>query len=347
MSSEEPEIAESTPVTGENKPVLEPEEIDALMASMAPDEQAEAMFASLPPLAQPQSVEAYHFSGAADVGPGRYPLFINIQERLVEDMDDQWQDLFKREISIAQQSMAQKTYLDIISEERPRVYFAYSVEGHGRMMVTFDTSLIVAYVDAMLGGRGEAYGDSYETLSPVEHRLAERIAGTIEKLLEENWKPVHSMDFHLFKLETDPQFLSVAGSGDDCFIIDFEVKLDEGMKGLFSLCYPRAFLEPILENLRSTVSDDAVAVDEEWEAEMGKAMEIVPLTIRVELGKCSMDVGQFLGLAPGDLLPLSKGEQEPSVLWVGSMPMFDVMAGSQDGKLAIEIMQESNQGGAL
>ena len=346
MSSEEPDTAESASEVAENKPVLEPEEIDALMASMAPDEQAEAMFASLPPLIQPQSVEAYDFSVGGDAGPGKYPLFVNVQERLVETMNEQWGDVFKREVTITNESMTQKRYLEIIGEEKSRVYFAYTVEGHGRMMLAFETSLIVAYVDAMLGGTGEAYGENHESLSPVEHRLAERIAGSVEKLLEEKWKPVHEMDFHLFKLETDPQFLSVAGAGDDCFVIDFEIKLDESMKGIFTLCYPRAFLEPILDNLRSTVSDDAMAVDEEWEAEMGRAMESVPLSIRVELGTCTMDIGKFLKLSPGDLLPLSKGEQEPAVLWIGAMPMFDVMAGSQDGKLAIEIMNDSNHGGA-
>ncbi len=344
MSSEG---ADSQQMTGEAKPVLDPEEIDALMASMAPDEQAEAMFATLPPLPQPESVEVYDFSSGDDHnGPGRYPLFVNVQERLVEALNEHWSDLFKREITTSTHEMSQKKYLEIITETTPRVYFAYAVEGHGRMMVTFDTHLIVAYVDAMLGGTGEAYGESYESLSPVEQRLSERIAKSLEKLLEEAWGPVHGMDFELFKLDTDPQFLSVAGSGDSCFSMDFEIKLDEALKGIFSLHYPRPFLEPILDNLRSTVSDDAIAVDEEWEADMRRAMESVPLPLRVVLGRCSMDIAHFLKLSPGDLLPLSKGEQEPAVLWAGSMPMFDVRAGSQEGRLAIEIMNEIDQGGA-
>jgi flagellar motor switch protein FliM len=110
--------------------------------------------------------------------------------------------------------------------------------------------------------------------------------------------------------------------------------------------YPRTFLEPILDNLRSTVNDDAVAVDAEWEAEMNQALDGVPLSMRVVLGRCTMDIARFLKLSPGDLLPLSKGEHEPAVLWIGSRPMFDVMAGSQDGKLAIEIMNETRNGGA-
>lgn len=336
-------------MANEAKPVLEPEEIDALMASMAPDEQAEAMFASLPPLTQPESVEAYDFTGDDD-DLEKYPLFVNVQERLIEALSEQWGDVFNREVTTSDQGMSEKNYLDIISEETPRVYFSYAVEGHGRMMATFETSLIVAYVDAMLGGTGESYDEVSESLSPVEHRLAKRIASSLKALLEDAWKPIHVMDFELFKLDTDPQFLSVAGSGDSCFSMDFEISLGEGsdedIKGVFSLHYPRSFLEPILEDLSSTVSDDAVAVDEVWEAEMGVAMESIPLSLHVLFGGCTMDIAHFLKLSPGDMLPLNKGEQEPAVLSTDSMPMFNVMVGSQDGKLAFEIMNEINHGGA-
>ncbi len=347
-NSDEQDAGKQT-MADENKPVLEPEEIDALMASMAPDEQAEAMFASLPELVQPESVDAYDFSGGDNGSPSKYPLFVNVQERLVEALNEQWADVFQRETSIITKNVFQKKYLDIISDETHRVYFAYTVEGHGRMMATFETSLIVAYVDAMLGGTGESYEVS-ESLSPVEQRLSERIASGLEKLLEDAWKPVHMMDFELFKLDTDPQFLSVASSGDGCFSMDFEIRLgegaDESVNGIFSLHYPRPFLEPVLEKLRSTVSDDDVAVDEEWEAELGLAMGSVPLSLRIVFAECSMDIAHFLKLSPGDLLPLSKSEQEPSVLWADSMPMFDVVVGSQDGVLAFEVMNEINHGGA-
>ncbi|MDX8403410.1 MAG: FliM/FliN family flagellar motor switch protein [Mariprofundaceae bacterium] len=337
-------------MTAEAKPVLEPEEIDALMASMAPDEQAEAMFASLPPLTQPESVEAYDFSHGGDRGPNKYPLFVNVQERMVEALSEQWADVFQREVTTSDQGIAEKKYLDIISDELRRVYFVYVVEGYGRMMVTFETSLIVAYVDAMLGGKGESYGEVSESLSPVEQRLAKRIASALEVLLEDAWKPVHIMDFELFKLDTDPQFLSVAGSAENCFSMDFEIRLGEGSdedaKGLFSLHYPRSFLEPMLDDLSSTASDDTVAVDEVWKAAMGQAMESIPLSLRVVFGSCTMDIGHFLKLSPGDMLPLNKAEQEPAVLSTDSMPMFHVMAGSQDGKLAFEIMNEINHGGA-
>jgi len=334
------EAEQGAPAADENKPVLEPEEIDALMASMAPDEAAEAMFATLPVIPQPETVESYDFSAGGENGPDKYPLFMMVQERFVEDLTEVWSGTFKREVPIVQKQISLRNYTDIISEDKTRVFIAYSVEGHGRMMLTFDIELIVAYVDAMLGGTGEAVGSQAEALSPVEQRLTERIARGLEQLLSNKWKPVHFMDYQLFKIETDPQFLSVATSSDDCFSMDFDVKVSDDLSGIFSIHYPRSFLEPILDSLRSTSSDEEVAVDQEWAAEMECAMEEVPLTMRVELGTCTMNIARFLKLSPGEMLPFSKPEQEPAVLWVGSEAMFDVQAGSQNGNLAVEVMNE-------
>ncbi|MDQ6996884.1 MAG: flagellar motor switch protein FliM, partial [Mariprofundus sp.] len=83
-----------------NDPILAPEEIQALMAEMAPSEHAEAMFAALPPLKQPEQVDAFHFDSADEDSPEDYPMFVNLQERLVEMLDEQWDEVFKRDVTI-------------------------------------------------------------------------------------------------------------------------------------------------------------------------------------------------------------------------------------------------------
>jgi len=344
MTNDAEEAGEMGDSDAQSKPILEPEEIEALVASVAPGETVEALFATLPDLKQPESVEDFSFESAGGDGPARYPLFVSLQERMAEALKDQWTDTFNREIMVAFQSMDQSSYSDVIHNEKPKVFFAYSVEGFGRMMLSFDLPLIVAHVDAMLGGNGEAYGEEILTLSPVEKSLSERIAQSLEMHLEKAWKPVTILDFVLFKIDTDPQFLAVAGSYDACFSMHFEIQLDEDVKGMFSLHYPRTFLEPMLDNLRSTMSDEPTAVDQDWEQKLQESLNSVPITMRLEMGQCEMNVGQFLSLSPGDYLPLKVSESEPSTLWVGQMPMFQAKAGSQDGMLAAELIQEIHGG---
>ncbi len=331
-------------VAEDKKPVLEPEEIEALMANVGSDETIDALFSSLPPIQEPEAVEAFTFDQDDSEGPGRYPLFVNLQERMAEALKEQWEDTFQRDIGVSFQSMTENTYRDVISAEEHRVFFAYSVEGYGRMMLAFDLPLIVAHVDAMLGGSGEVYDESIQALSPVENRLAERIAKSLEMHLENTWKPVTVLDFVLFKLETDSQFLAVAGAQDACFSMYFEIQLDEDVKGTFALHYPRTFLEPMLDSLRSTMSDEPVAVDEMWQAQLEHALSEVPITMRLELGQCSMEIGEFLALSQGDYLPFKVGDTDPATLWIDAMPMFQAQAGSQEGMLAAELT-DAIQGG--
>lgn len=337
------EIAEDAVLTSDKdvsqSPILDPEEIEALMASMEPMEQAEALFASLPPLKQPKNIQPYAFETGEVDGPARYPLFVNLQERMAEFLKDQWSDTFNREVGVAFDRMLEEAYRDIITDEKPRVFFAYTVEGCGPMMLAFDISLIVAHVDAMLGGEGEACGEVPKTLSPVERRLSERIAKSLEKHLETAWDPVTALDFELLKIDTDPQFLSVAGATENCFSMYFNIQLDEKTTGGFALYYPRTFLEPMLDNLRSTVSD-AVVVDEEWQTAMEQSLSTVSIPMILRLGECEMTIEQFLRLSEGDYLPFQINEGEPVTLWADEIPMFQAQAGSQDGMLAAEIINK-------
>ena len=341
------DVADSTPAAagaateagGTTEPILAPEEIEALMQTLAPSEQAHAMLATLPPIEQPKEVGEFKFSEESDNGPERYPLFQNLQQRVTEALKEQWSEEFQREVGLVADGIKPRTYEDILKDdvEMPQVYFVYDVEGFGKMMVTYDLQLVVAYVDAKLGGQGESFNDDAEVLSPVEMRLSTRIAASLQKLLQGMWAPVMSMRYTLAKIDVDAQFLAVAPSSEICFSVQFQVQVSDKLQGNISMHYPRTFLEPILDNLRAAISEEPAAMDEEWERALHKSMEQVPLTVRLELGQCTLNIKQFLALRAGDFLPLSKNENEPSTLWVSSTPMYRAMPGSKDGMLAAEL----------
>jgi len=329
-----------------SEPILAAEEIEALMAEVAPGEETEAIFASLPPLTQPAHVEAYHFEAHDDENPGRYPMFTNLQERLVEMLDEQWSELFKRDISIQVGSLESLFYKDIIVIDTPQVYLVFEADSFGRMLVSFDTALIVAFVDAMLGGDGEA-SDKPLTLSAVELRLSERIADKIGKTLSALWQPVYPLDFVLHKLDYDPQFLAVTSAMEKCFSAFFEIKLNEELSGRMGIYYPRPFLEPMLDLLRVTVSDDAANSDPEWTDSLVQRLAEAPAALRFELGRCQINIGTFLQMKAGDFLPISMRVNDPCSLWIDEILLFQARPGEKDGGLAAEIIEPTPPGGIL
>ncbi len=327
-----------------SEPVLAPEEIEALMAEIGPAESADALFAALPPLPQPEHVEPIRLGEPLDDGPDRYPMFGNLQERLVESLDEAWDALFKHDITVTIESMTARPYREIIEEEGARVYMAFDEPEFGRMMVTLEVPMAVAFVDAMLGGDGEAIGNA-ETLSPVERRLCERIAADLAGMIGAAWQPVQPLDLSLWRLETDPQFLAVTGATDTCFSVSFKLQVNENTAFSFAIHYPRAFLDPMLDRLKTTVGEEDGEQDDEWRSELMRALSQAPALIRCELGRCRMDIGQFLSLAPGDFLPLSRRADDPCTLRIGREAMFLARAGERDGWLAAEITEIIPPGG--
>lgn len=327
------------------EPILAPEEIDALMQAVVPKEQADAMFATLPPVAQPAHVEAFNFESSDHNGPDRYPLFNSLQQRMTESLKELWAEVFQREMSIEALGIEQRVYQDILKDDddKPQVYFVYDVPDYGRMVVACELVLVVAYIDAMLGGQGEAFDDAADTLSPVEIRLARRVAAALEKLLSSMWKPVCQMQYTLYKIEVEAQFLAVASTREMCFSVQYEIESSEESVGMMSLHFPRTFLEPVLDKLRTVDSDETKVMDADWMKRLDKSIGQVPLLTRLEFGQCHLDIQQFLALRAGDFLPLRKNEHDPATLWVSSSPMFEAMPGSQDGQLAAELLAPVTQ----
>jgi len=319
------------------EPVLAPEEIEALMAAVGDDEHNEALFATLPPVPQPKKVKPYDFGAAQEDGPDKYPMFVNLQERLIEALDEQWGELFKRDITLEVNKLEAQTYGDIIANDKPIVYFVFKVNGEDRMLVTFDTAIIVAFVDAMLGGNGEAAGD-IRNLSAVELKLSHRIAAKLATILTELWQPVHVMAFDVFRIDTDPQFLAVTSAKENCFSARLKIKLDDDLEGAMCLHYPMSFLDPILEKLRVTVSDEPRDVDSDWANALWDRINETPVPVRLEMGSCPIDIRTFLALKPGDFLPINKRKTDTCTLWVADIPMFQARAGDQDGTLAAELV---------
>ncbi|GAV19411.1 flagellar motor switch protein FliM [Mariprofundus micogutta] len=327
-----------------SEPILAPEEIEALMAEVAPSEETEALFAALPPIKQPENVDEYHFSSADDDGPERYPMFVNLQERLVEILDEQWDELFRRDINVHVDRLENTVYKDLITVESPQVYFVFEVEDNGKMMITCDTAMIVAFVDAMLGGEGES-SDTPQSLSPVEMRLSHRIAVKLANSLSTVWAPVHELDFQVIKLDDDPQFLAVTSAYETCFSAYFEVKISDNLTSKFGIHYPQPFLEPMLETLRVTVSDEPTETDTEWADALMDSISHTPTNIRFQLDSCQVDIGTFLNLKPGDFLPMKIRQNELCTIWIEDICMFEAKPGDQNGMLAAEIVAPTKPGG--
>ena len=115
-------------------PILEAEEIAALMQAVVPEEKAIALFASLPPVEQPKKVDSFEFNGNADVGPETFPMFGNMHERVAEMVTERWSHTLRRDVPVFFKDLLKRSYLDILDTDTPRVYFTVDSPGLDSML---------------------------------------------------------------------------------------------------------------------------------------------------------------------------------------------------------------------
>lgn len=326
-----------------SEPVLEAEEIAALMQAVVPEEKAVALFASLPPIEQPEKVDAFEFSGNADIGPESFPMFGNLHERMAEMVTERWSHALHREVPVFFKELVKRSYLDILDTDTPRVYFTVDSPGLDSMLIVLDMPLVIAYIDASLGGDGMADTER-SSLTSVETRLAARIIDMVEITLSRLWQPVRSLQLKLRRIDTDPMSLALTAEDVTCFSVTHIIVLNEEMRGEFALHYPLPFLEPMLETMRMQDRVKSQTVDQEWEQALQASIDGVPLNLRLEMERCHMLVRDFLHLKLGDFLPLKVPEDEPITVWAESQPMFLAHPGQHQGMLAAEIIGPANGG---
>ncbi len=320
------------------EPVLNKGEIQALLSAIAPEEEASALLASLPKMPQPENVETFEFREEEKSGLNDYPRFSQMHDRFTEVLMSNWKINFTQSISVFFKETVESSYFEVLDSDEPRIYFTLECPSAGSMLVVLDKALVVSYIDALLSGRGEVTPDEEAVLTPLELKLAERIATSTATMLADLWSPIINLDFKLKQIDMDPMNLLMTAEDELCFSVTNVIVLGEEVRGDISLCYPFSFLEPMLITMRSQAREPTGSVDEEWNSQLKKSILHTPVELRLEFGGCKIRVQDFLNFKIDDFLPITLPEREPATLWIDKYQSYLAIPGQQDGMLAAEIL---------
>ncbi len=321
-----------------SEPVLNEGEIQALLGAIAPEEEASALLASFPRMLQPDNVDAFEFCEEEKSSLNDYPRFTQMHDRFTEVLMTNWKLNFTQSISVFFKETVESSYFEVLDSDEPRVYFTLETPGVGSVLIILDKALVVSYIDALLSGAGEVTPDEETALTPLELKLAERIATSTSAMLADLWNPIVKLDFQLKQIDMDPMNLLMTGEDELCFSVTNVMVLGEAVRGDITLCYPFSFLEPMLITMRSQAREQTGSVDEEWNSQLKSSILHAPIELRLELTRCNIRVQDFLDFKIGDFLPIMLPERKPAKLWIDKYQSYLATPGQQDGMLAAEIL---------
>jgi flagellar motor switch protein FliM len=104
-----------------------------------------------------------------------------------------------------------------------------------------------------------------------------------------------------------------------------------------NLCLPYLLLQPILSLLSATTLFRAPSRSSQAEA-LRQTVEEVTVPVEVRLGRARVTLGDLVGLAPNDVIPLDRPAHAPVEVLVGGAVVFRARPGRVGRRLAVEIL---------
>jgi flagellar motor switch protein FliM len=150
---------------------------------------------------------------------------------------------------------------------------------------------------------------------------------------------VLDLSFEYLNSEVNPQFANIVSPSEVVVVTTFSVDLENG-GGNMHVCMPYSMLEPIRDLLDAGVQSDQGEKDERWERAMKSEIQNAEVELVGVLGEASLTLRELAELDVGDVISL---DDDPSLLYVAGMPLYETNLGVSQGNYAVKVSRVMNQ----
>lgn len=216
----------------------------------------------------------------------------------------------------------------------------------GAAMIAFDSTLVFAIVDAILGGTGTPkIPENNRTFTSIELRLVEKIVKDMLADMEKAWAPLHQTHMSMLKMEINPRMVSIVPPDYMVITMSLQIQIEETV-GNLAFVLPYMTIDPIRDKLKAGAQFDMMAVDPRWSYRLSEELLEAPLEISVEMGHAQITLADLLHLTPGDTVMLDNVRSgNELMITVGGVGKLLGLPGVRGGNKAVQVTKLVERGG--
>jgi len=311
--------------------LLSQEEIDALLNGVDDGHVETAI--DVPP--DPSAILDYDFTQQDRIVRGRLPTLEMVNDRFARFFRTSLFGVLRKtcEVSVLGvrmlkfseyvQGLAVPSNLNLIKLKPLR----------GTGLVVMEPRLVFTVIDNFFGGDGRYHARiEGRDFTPTENRVIQILLAEVFTAMVEAWAPVMAVQFEFLNSEINPQFANIVSPTETVVVSRFHIELDGG-GGEIHLTLPYSMVEPIRTMLDAGVQSDRVERDDRWINNLHEEVMDAELEISALLLETHINIGEFLSLRVGDVIPLSLPEL--TTVFAEDIPIFRGRYGQSGGRYAV------------
>ncbi len=321
--------------------ILSQDEVDALLKGM--DSGEVETESDIPEVEE--EYESYDWKGQERKLKGKMPLFVLANQHYANRLKNSLSNSLGKMIDVDagplemikfeefQRSLPIPTSLHLFKIDPLR--------GHG--MLVIETRLVFSLIEAFFGGTGTGAAKvEGRGFTPIEQKIIGKVVNIALKDMEMAWKELYPLKTAFVRSETNPEGI-IMPPGEFLISVKFEVELMKAA-GNITLCIPYTSIQPIREKLDGGYQSDENEQDGNWVSQLRERIFESQVDLKVDLGKSSLPVRDFLSLKEGDILILNNSFREKLLAHVEGIPKYQGYAGRHGRKKAFRVANPLREG---
>ena len=331
----------------EDLPLPEPPIVDAEGEGTFDQADIDALFgfdASTAPV-QKSGLKAVIESNV--ISQERMPMLEVVCYRMVRTFTTSMRNLTSDAIEVLLEEVTSVRFGDFMDRlALPAMIGVFNVaewENYG--IITVESNLIYAVVDALLGGRksNDPVRIEGRGFTTIETKLVSRMVDLALADLAEAFEPIAPVALKLERIETSPRFAAIATPTNVAAVAHFRVDM-EGRGGKFSILLPYATLEPVRGKLLQRFMGEKLGRDRIWEAHMAAEVRQTQVSLDVVLGERVLRLDEAMNLEIGQTLALNRTPDDPLELHCGGVPLGRAQIGQRSSNIAVRLLNDISKG---
>lgn len=277
----------------------------------------------------------------------RLPMLEVVCERMVRMFATSMRNLTSDAIDVSLEEITSTRFGEFMNHVAlPAMLGVFKVrewENYG--VVSVDSGLIYAVVDALLGGRkgGGALRIEGRAFTTIETMLVSKMVQLALDDFSTAFEAIDPVTMELERVETSPRFAAIAGPSNIAAVATFRVDM-EGRGGKFSILLPYATIEPVRQKLLQRFMGEKLGRDRMWETHMASELHNTEVLVDVVLGEKQMRVHDVMNMAVGQTIALNRGPDDPLEVHCGGVPLGHAHIGQRCSNIAIRMVTDISKG---
>jgi flagellar motor switch protein FliM len=273
----------------------------------------------------------------------RLPMLEVCYDRMVRTFATSMRNLTSDAIDVSLEEISTIRFGDFMNRVMlPAMIGVFRVkewENYG--LITVDSSLIYAVVDALLGGRRGTAPVLIDGrgFTSIETGLVSRMLQLALADMSASLMSITPNTMKLERIETSPRFAAIAAPTNICAVATFRVDM-EGRGGKFSILLPYATIEPVRHQLGQRFMGEKFAGDNAWEAHMSSEIRKTQVSVDVVLGEQPLTLHEINNLVVGQTIPLHRGADEALDVKCGGVTLGQAHIGQRRNNIAIRMITD-------